>query len=85
MTVIGTKKGSFKDRQSGESVSYGRVYVVYDFPANYDGTAQTGVAGRMCEELKVPVECLDGLKLNEEILPRYNRYGRVEGIEKVDK
>ena len=42
MTVIGTKKGSFKDRQSGESVSYGRVYVVYDFPANYDGTAQTG-------------------------------------------
>ena len=83
MTVIGTKHGSFTDKRTGEAVSYGRIYVTYPFPKTSAGGAPEGVQGGMCEELKVPVDTLEGVHVGDEVSPVYNRYGRIESVQKV--
>lgn len=84
MLVIGLRNGKFTDKNSGEVVSYGRIYVTHPFDSQ-DGKFPEGCQGIQCEELKVSVDALDGLKAGDEIVPVYNRYGRVQSVEVVKK
>ena len=84
MLVIGLRQGSFLDRQTGREISYGRIYVVYPFDSP-DGKIPDGCVGKKCEELKVPVDVLSGVKVGDEIQPVYNRYGRVQNVSVVKK
>lgn len=79
MLVIGLRNGSFTDKKTGEVVSYGRIYVNYPFESA-DGKLPDGCQGEKCEELRVPVDSLSGVKVGDEIEPVYNRYGRVQEV-----
>lgn len=79
MLVIGLRNGSFIDKKTGETVSYGRIYVEYPFESS-DGKLPDGCQGEKCEELRVPVDSLSGVKVGDEIEPVYNRYGRVQEV-----
>lgn len=79
MLVIGLRKGSFTDKKTGELVSYGRIYVTYPFESP-DGKLPDGCMGQKAEELKVPVDALEGVQVGDIIEPVYNRYGRVDSV-----
>jgi hypothetical protein len=79
MLVIGLRNGSFTDKRTREVVSYGRIYVTYPFDSP-DGKLPEGCEGQKCEELKVSVDALSGVKVGDEIEPVYNRYGRVQDV-----
>ena len=80
MLVIGLRNGSFTDKKTGEVVSYGRIYVTYPFESP-DGKLPDGCQGEKCEELRVPVDALSGVKVGDMIEPVYNKYGRVQAVE----
>ncbi len=80
MVVIGAMRGTFKDRDTGKQISYAKVYVTYPFD-KIDGVLPDGCVGQKCEALSVPVECVGNVHVGDDILPIYNRYGRVQDIE----
>lgn len=84
MFVIGVRNGSFTDKKTGKVVSYGRIYVTYPFESP-DGKLPEGCQGEKCEELRVPVDALYGVKVGDTIEPVYNKYGRVQAVEVMKK
>lgn len=84
MVVIGAMHGSFKDRDTGKEVSYAKLYVTYPFDSP-DGKIPEGCMGQKCEALSVPLDVLNGLKAGDEIVPVYNKYGRVQAVDVVKK
>lgn len=84
MVVIGSMHGSFKDRKTGEDISYAKLYVTYPFDSP-DGKVPDGCMGQKCEALSVPLDALNGLKVGDEIVPVYNKYGRVQAVELLQK
>ncbi len=68
MTVIGKRTGSFRDQQTGQEVTFGKLYVVYD--------AQN-VEGQVAESISVKPDLLKDIPVGSEIELYYNKYGRV--------
>lgn len=77
MEVLGIKKGSFVDKSTGSTITYCHLHVA-DQDKNVDGLA--------VEVLKIPQGMLDkGNQVNvgDEISVTYNKFGRIETIEKL--
>lgn len=72
MKVIGKRIGSFKEKETGKDVAYGKLYVTYE-----DST-MTGLAGSIAESISVRPEILQEIPVGSEITLIYNRYGKVE-------
>lgn len=72
MKVIGKRIGSFKDKDSDRSISFGKLYVTYE-----DSTI-SGVQGTIAEAISVRPEVLQEIPIGSEVVLIYNRYGKVE-------
>ncbi len=72
MKVIGKRIGSFKDKDSDRTISFGKLYVTYE-----DSTV-TGVQGTIAETISVKPEVLEEIPIGSEIVLIYNRFGKVE-------
>lgn len=79
MLVIGKRLGTFKDKDTGEIVSYGRLYVTYPFDL-VDGKVPDGCEGQRVEEVKAPVDALADVQIGDTVEPVYNKYGRVQAV-----
>lgn len=76
MEVLGIKKGSFVDKETGGTVTYCHLHV-----ADQDKNVQ----GLAVEVLKIPQTLLEEankVKLNDNISVTYNKFGRIESITK---
>ena len=76
MTVIGKRTGSFRDQQTGQEVTFGKLYVVYD--------AQN-VEGQVAESISVKPDLLKDIPVGSEIELYYNKYGRVFSFDLICK
>ncbi len=72
MKVIGKRIGSFKEKETGKEVAYGKLYVTYE-----DSTV-TGLQGSIAEAISVRPEILQEIPVGSEVVLIYNRYGKVE-------
>lgn len=68
MTVIGKRTGSFRDQQTGQEVTFGKLYVVYD---------AKNVEGQVAESISVKPDLLKDIPVGSEVELYYNKYGRV--------
>lgn len=68
MTVIGKRTGSFRDQQTGQDVTFGKLYVVYD---------AKNVEGQVAESISVKPDLLKDIPVGSEVELYYNKYGRV--------
>ena len=74
--VIGKKSGSFKDKDTGELIEYGKLHCVTEF-----GADEAGTDGQCCLILsckpaylaKIPVPCEANIEFNQ-----FGRLSRVE-------
>lgn len=74
MKVIGKRFGSFKDKQTGNEVNFGKLYVTYE-----DSTV-SGVQGTIAEAVSVRPELLEEIPVGSEVTLIYNRYGKIEDL-----
>lgn len=74
MTVIGKRTGSFRDQQTGQEVTFGKLYVVYD---------AKNVEGQVAEAISVKPDLLNQIQIGSEIELSYNKYGRVSGFDLI--
>lgn len=72
MKVIGKRIGSFKEKETGKEVAYGKLYVTYE-----DST-MTGLTGSIAEAISVKPEILQEIPVGSDIVLIYNKYGKVE-------
>jgi len=70
--VIGKRTGSFKDKDNGREVAFGKLFVTYE-----DSTV-TGLQGSIAESISVKPEILQEIPVGSDIVLIYNRYGKVE-------
>ena len=68
MTVIGKRTGSFQDKQTGQNVTFGKLYVVYE---------SKNVEGQVAEAISVKPDLLKDIPVGSEIELYYNKFGRV--------
>lgn len=68
MKVIGKRTGSFRDQQTGQDVTFGKLYVVYD---------AENVEGQVAESISVKPDLLKDIPVGSEVELYYNKYGRV--------
>jgi hypothetical protein len=80
MKVIGKNKGSFKAKDSGNVIAYGRVFVEEPFPE--DAKDSEGI---QCEILRCKPEIVDTVRVGSVIVPVYNKYGKVDAIMEVNE
>lgn len=72
MKVIGKRFGKFKNKETGEEISFGKLYV------NYEDSTVTGVQGTIAEAISVKPELLEEIPIGSEVTLIYNRYGKVD-------
>ena len=71
MTVIGKRTGSFRDQKTGENVTFGKLYVVYN---------AKNVEGQVAEAISVKPDLLKDIPVGEDVELFYNKYGRVQSF-----
>jgi hypothetical protein len=72
MKVMGKRTGSFKDKDNGKEVAFGKLYV------NYEDSTVTGVQGTIAEAISVKPELLEKIPIGSDVTLIYNKYGKVD-------
>ncbi len=75
MKVIGKRIGTFKDKSTGNNITFGKLYV------EYEDSSVTGVIGKIAEAISVRPEILQEISVGSEITLINNKYGTVEDFQ----
>lgn len=74
MIVLGKKLGSFKDKETGKVIEYGKVFVISD------DTGDEDLDGQACEALTIKPSMIDDFSVGDNIKLSYNKWGKVDSI-----
>lgn len=72
--VVGKRVGSFNDKQTGQAVNFGKIYVTYE------DAEMSGLTGLVAEAISVKPEIAQEIPVNSFVTLVYNRYGKVESV-----
>lgn len=79
-TVMGKKKMSFTNQQTGELIKVAKISVVYRYPASDDVSQYEG---QQCSEISVPFEYIDEIQVNDKLLMDFDKNGKLLEMEKL--
>lgn len=77
--VIGHYCNSFKDKQTGESVSYAKLFL-----SPLESPSKGAITGLYIEQFSVKPEVLTGVSPDDTISLLFNKYGKVQDIVSCD-
>lgn len=79
MKIVGKKMGTFTDKD-GKQISYCKLFVTEEFPV-YAGDNAPYVEGLEASAISVNRELLRSVSVGDEVIPIYNRYGKISSFE----